>query len=178
MVTDPTTGNPTTGPLLDWWYVHAGYAGLKDGISRSWDVPMGIEIEAQPAERSEPILPPDRPWEQDGGGPVTSFIFKDGLYIIDYTTPAGLCRAQSEDGYNWTKPEFGAVEFEGSTKNNIVTTRYGRIFEDPSAPPEERSTLGARWRRPGHLFHLQGWSVHHRLHDTRRPLPGAKRRWL
>ena len=138
MATDPTTGNPTTGPLLDWWYVHAGYAGFKDGISRSWDVPMGIEIEAQPAERSEPILPPDRPWEQDGGGPVTSFIFKDGLYIIDYTTPAGLCRAQSEDGYNWTKPEFGAVEFEGSTKNNIVTTRYGRIFEDPSAPPEER----------------------------------------
>ncbi len=138
MVTDPTTGNLTTGPLLDWWYVHAGYAGFKDGISRSWDVPMGIEIEAQPAERSEPILPPDRPWEQDGAGPVTSFIFKDGLYIIDYTTPAGLCRAQSEDGYNWTKPEFGAVEFEGSTKNNIVTTRYGRIFEDPSAPPEER----------------------------------------
>ena len=46
MVTDPTTGNPTTGPLLDWWYVHAGYMGFNDGTSKSWDVPMGIEIEA------------------------------------------------------------------------------------------------------------------------------------
>ena len=139
MVTDPTTGNSTTGPLLDWWYVHAGYMGFKDGTSKSWDVPMGIEIEAQPAQKSDPILPPDRPWEQDGGHrSVTSFKVKDGRYTIDYYTPAGLCRAESEDGYNWTKPELGAVEFEGSTKNNIVSTKYFRIFEDPSAPPEER----------------------------------------
>ena len=141
MVTDPTTGNPTTGPLLDWWYVHAGYMGFKDGASKSWDVPMGIEIEAQGAEKSDPILLPDRPWEKEGSGPVTSFYVKNGRYIIDYYTPAGLCRAESEDGYNWTKPELGAVEFEGSTRNNIITTKYARIFEDPSAPPDRNNHL-------------------------------------
>ena len=37
------------------------------------------------------------------------------------------------------------VEFGGSTKNNIVTTKYSRIFEDPSAPPAERfKAIGAR----------------------------------
>ena len=145
MVTDSTTGKSTTGPLLDWWYVHAGYMGFKDGISKSWDVPMGVEIEAQPAEMSDPILQPDRPWEKEKCGPVTSFFVKEGRYIIDYYSPGGLCRAESEDGYNWTKPDLGVVDFGGSAKNNIITTKYSRIFEDPSAPPEERfKAIGSR----------------------------------
>ncbi|MDE0106874.1 MAG: hypothetical protein OXN96_03650 [Bryobacterales bacterium] len=32
----------------------------------------------------------------------------------------GVCYAVSRDGIEWTKPELGLVEFEGSTANNIV----------------------------------------------------------
>lgn len=32
----------------------------------------------------------------------------------------GVCYAVSKDGIEWTKPELGLVEFEGSTANNIV----------------------------------------------------------
>ena len=139
MIIDPITGYPTTGPLLDWWYVHAGYMGFKDGESRTWDAPSGIEIEVQAADTSDPLILPDQPWERDGHGAVGSFYEKNGTYIMYYrANPGGLCRAESEDGFNWTKPELGAVEFEGSKANNIASTSHGRVFEDSSAPPEER----------------------------------------
>ena len=31
-----------------------------------------------------------------------------------------VCYAESRDGINWVKPDLGIVEFEGSTKNNII----------------------------------------------------------
>ena len=58
----------TSGPLLDWFYVHAGYVNYKSGFAERWDVPEGIEIAVQPAEKSEPLILPDRPWEQHGIG--------------------------------------------------------------------------------------------------------------
>ena len=131
-------GQLTSGPLLDWWYVHAGYMGFRDGTSKSWDAPLGIEIAVQPAAKSDPVLVPDRPWERGGIGAVGSFYRQDGRYVMYYRgDPGGLCRAESEDGLHWTKPELGAVEFEGSKRNNIVGDYY-RVFEDPSAPPSER----------------------------------------
>ncbi len=130
--------HPVSGPLLDWWYVHAGYVGFKDGTSKAWDAPLGIEIEAQPAAKSDPIMVPDRPWERDGLGSVGSFYHQDGRYVMYYRAePGGLCKAESDDGINWTKPELGAVEFEGSKRNNIVGDYY-RVFEDPAASPAER----------------------------------------
>ncbi len=140
MVIDPVTGNSTTGPLLDWTYVHAGYMGFENGASRPWDAPVGIEIEVQEAEeKSSPLILPDRSWERDGTGAVGSFYQKDGRYIMYYRAyPGGLCRAESDDGFNWKKPKLGAVEFEGSKANNIVSTSYSRVFEDSSAPPQER----------------------------------------
>ena len=128
MVNDSITGNSTTGPLLDWWYVHAGYMGFKDGISKSWDVPMGVEIEAQPAEKSEPILQPDRPWEKEKCGPVTSFFVKEGRYIIDYYSPGGLCRAESEDGYNWTKPDLGLYDISRDMPHLKTTGKHNNVI--------------------------------------------------
>ncbi len=76
----------------------------------------------------------DRPWE---GNSCTSFaVFQDGdIYRMYYlgrqfvTTEAGLdeaphpdfvCYAESSDGISWERPELGLVEFNGSSRNNII----------------------------------------------------------
>ena len=63
---ESTSAKPASGPLLDWWYVHAGYVSFDSGTAELWDAPQGIEIAVQPAEKSEPILVADRPWEDRG----------------------------------------------------------------------------------------------------------------
>ena len=57
---------PTSGPLLDWFYVHAGYMNKDNGVPVVWDVPRGIEIEVQPGEKTDRIVAPDQPWERTG----------------------------------------------------------------------------------------------------------------
>lgn len=135
----------TSGPLLDWFYIHAGYVNYKRGFAEQWDVPQGIEIEIQPAEKSAPLIVPDKPWERNGLGYTSGTYFRDGKYIMHYFAYTGChCIAESQDGFHWTKPELGLVEFEGSKKNNIIycgPAAAGHIFEDPSAPPEERFKL-------------------------------------
>ncbi|MEA3364638.1 MAG: hypothetical protein U9Q79_03270, partial [Candidatus Hydrogenedentes bacterium] len=48
--------------------------------------------------------------------------------------------AISKDGVHWEKPSLGAVEWQGSTENNIVVwaQREGTVLVDPKAPPERR----------------------------------------
>ena len=132
----------TTGPLLDWFYVSAGYVTFRSGIAEQWDSPSGIEIEVQQAEKSDPILEPDRPWEEGGIASVKGITRRNGRYEMYYSTISGCqCLAVSEDGAAWTKPDLGVVEFDGSTRNNIVARGpglTGYVFEDPSAPPGER----------------------------------------
>ena len=43
---------PTSGPLLDWFYVHAGYMNEDRGTPVVWDAPRGVEIEVQPGEKN------------------------------------------------------------------------------------------------------------------------------
>ena len=117
------TSRLTSGPLLDWFYIHAGYTSYRTGSTELWDVPQGIEIVAQPAEKSQPLIVPDRPWEQKGIGYTSGTYYKDGKYIMHYFSYNGYhCIAESENGFKWTKPELGLIEFEGSNKNNIVNT--------------------------------------------------------
>src|SRR5258706_147939 len=72
----------TSGPLLDWFYVHAGYVNYKNGLAERWDVPEGIEIAVQPAEKSDALIVPDRPWEEKGIGYTSGTYFRDGQYIM------------------------------------------------------------------------------------------------
>ena len=61
--------------------------------------------------------------------------------------PTGvICYAESHDGINWVRPDLGLVEYNGSSKNNIIfNTQDGRLpvdsfqpFKDanPNAPPD------------------------------------------
>ena len=63
-------------------------------------------------------------------------------FIADILCPERyyLCYAYSSDGINWTKPELGIYEVDGSSANNIVFGgRLGStIFIDPTASPSSR----------------------------------------
>ena len=75
----------------------------------------------------------DRPWEGNMCGYVTVFqdgdrcrmyykgeslTIKDGKCVDDH--PLLIAYAESADGIRWHRPELGLLEFEGSTRNNIV----------------------------------------------------------
>ena len=112
----------------------------------------------------------DKPWEGDGSE-FPNVVFdtdKDGkrlyrMYYVGWNWSRDVlespkipdassyniytCYAESRDGINWMRPELGAVEFEGSKKNNILasfetpTWKYNFfVFKDgnPACPPEER----------------------------------------
>lgn len=97
----------------------------------------------------------DEPWEGNSCAYVTVFedegIFRMYYRGADYdqktgkpTHPEFTCYAESKDGINWTKPELGLFEFNGSKKNNIVWQGIGTHnftpFKDknPNSPPDAR----------------------------------------
>ena len=65
-------------------------------------------------------------------------------YVGKYKRTDGLLYAVSEDGINWTKPDLGLVDFDGSARNNIVmsTATHGLhgagVLFDPDDPDPER----------------------------------------
>lgn len=102
------------------------------------------------------VLTADKPWEGNTSAYFT--VFQDGdLYRMYYrgshwdekarkeTHREVTCYAESKDGVNWTKPNLGLFEFNGSKENNIVWddtdgTHNFAAFKDknPKAPPESR----------------------------------------
>lgn len=106
----------------------------------------------QPAEV---VLVTDKPWE--GNTCAYYSLFQDGdLYRMYYrgshadeatrrsAHPQVTCYAESRDGINWTRPNLGLHEWEGSKQNNIVLKGLGAhcfvAFRDdnPDCPPEAR----------------------------------------
>ena len=67
---------------------------------------------------------------------------EDGRYHLLYYQGRHVAYAVSEDAYRWTRPPLGVIERNGSKENNLVTDVGGdllkAVFEDPTAPPEER----------------------------------------
>ena len=104
----------------------------------------------------------DRPWE---GNACTSFaVFRDGgIYRMYYiarqfiTTKDGLdenphpdfvCYAESSDGIDWVRPELGLVEFEGSSRNNIVLSSEKHAFPVRAFCALQGREPGGGCRRP------------------------------
>ena len=97
----------------------------------------------------EVVLTFDQPWE----GPFCGYftvITDEGKFRMYYRGWPDLekgdytCLAESEDGINFTRPNVGIFEFEGSTENSIVWAGPGchnfTPFKDtnPDCKPEER----------------------------------------
>ncbi|MBL8131462.1 MAG: hypothetical protein JNL42_06365 [Anaerolineae bacterium] len=172
------------GPHLftDWRYVRPGQVrwegatgqdvslfateGEPDFVQAvALDVPSGIRLVAQPAQRIGPVLRPTRPWERTFG--PSCLMLEGGKYRLwceglpdDYwknptpgmgtTLDTGwgnlLSYFESDDLEHWTRPDLHILDYDGAPTNILYggplspKTGYhgGGVFVDPSAPPAER----------------------------------------
>jgi hypothetical protein len=142
------TSDDKVEPFLDWFGIWPGAVGYEpDG--RAWlsDIPEGVRLSVQPAERSEPFLKPEMPWEM--GGLSHFSIHRDGeRYRMWYSANAPkdgafMLYAESVDGIRWERPDLNLHEFRSSRKNNVVAPGHPgeSVFIDLSAPAEERYKL-------------------------------------
>ena len=153
-------------PFVDWYGIFASHRKEEaDGRVWSQEPPRGVKLRVEPAEKSAVFFDEERPWEQQARPHINTMLYEDGRYRLWYgvriegdITKNYVCYAESEDGFTWERPELGLVEYEGSTRNNIICAgdahHLGAIFADPSAPPEERYkgiSPGGRYYRDGKL---------------------------
>ena len=122
-----------------------------------------IELKVHQPRPEEVVLVTDKPWEGNTCAYYT--VFQDGdIYRMYYrgshydeTTkraahPEVVCYAESRDGVQWTKPELGIVEWNGSKANNIVWDGIGIHcfvpFKDanPACSPDAKYKAIARGR--------------------------------
>ena len=136
-------------PLLSYARVFAGASRYDEaGNAHPFHAPEGICLKFTPAEKSDVVVAMDRPWERMMICHVT--VRRDqGKYRMWYGARSGpppdeqfLCYAESEDGFQWEKPELSLYEFEGSKKNNICLVgphaMRGSVFIDENPDATER----------------------------------------
>ncbi len=108
--------------------------------------PYGIRFKVHPAARSQPLLEVERPWES-GGVQLGTVLQEGGRYRAwgqagwgDLHTRGKpyFCYYESEDGLHWQRPACGVFPIDGDVQHNVLDTRGGTVFMDPSAPPAER----------------------------------------
>ncbi|MBN1341620.1 MAG: hypothetical protein JXQ73_03020 [Phycisphaerae bacterium] len=135
-------------------------------------------------EPRNPLFKEDKPWEPRFDNLYANVLFDgdDGLYkcwyspfLIDQRTTSvprdkrdgvdyikvkpnaremGVCYAASKDGLTWVKPELGIVEFDGSTRNNIVYRKPhgGGVFKDlHETDPARRFKMFTKSDEPGDM---------------------------
>jgi hypothetical protein len=122
------------------------------------DTPFGIRIVQEAAERTQPWLVSDQPWEKSVSSPTV--LYDEGRYRCWYsagltgepqkttvdqgqvmeTSGSALAYAESQDGFTWTKPSFKIHSFRGWRENNLASPFHngGSVFRDDHGPPEER----------------------------------------
>jgi hypothetical protein len=159
----------------DWRHVNHGYPGWVNAEEQPMplfgegplpathfnrgDIPYGVRLQAYPAERTAPVLQPERPWEGLIFSPTV--LYEDGRYRLWYESVAPnamseralpghhnlLCYAESTDGVTWTRPDYDLLAYEGHARTNIVfggelAGPHGfhgsGVFRDDAAPVAER----------------------------------------
>ena len=110
---------------------------------RPWGIGLKVFV---PDYKTGPVFTVERPWEE-GGINILTVIKEEGIYRAWGSTGWGdlssrgstfFCYFESTDGMNWKRPSLHLVEAYGSRDNNIMDTRGGTVFVDPSAPVQER----------------------------------------
>ncbi|MBI4580173.1 MAG: hypothetical protein HY718_10755 [Planctomycetes bacterium] len=142
-----------------WYYVRPGQPDWQDdaGVSRYAkrlaypadalhytyeDRPHGVRLRAEAAQRTGPVIAPERPWEQRGIS-VSTLLLDEGRYRLwaasrDKNLKWRGVYYESADGRNWQRPNLGQVEFEGSRDNNLLAFNAESVFKDPAGPAAER----------------------------------------
>ena len=125
----------------------------------------GVERVLHSPTRQDVALEPEHPWEVGGLSYLIAFPdqgkyrgwYRADPLLQDSDFNSITCYAESDDGINWTKPNVGLIEFNGSKDNNIVWTEPGinlAPFKDgnPDAKPEEQYKAFIRVRRVMHAL--------------------------
>ncbi len=144
-----STMNLVPQPFLDWYGVWPGHTAIdQSGEVWSQDRPLGVSLRVQEARKSEIFIHPEHPWEQGTLSPCCVLADEGLLKLWYYSCGADsddstcLAYAESEDGFNWRRPQLGLQQYRGSTQNNLLFPvedfELQSVFIDPSAPPEER----------------------------------------
>ena len=150
----------------------------------------GVRLELHRPTRREVVFRSDAAWE--GNGSAYQSVFQDGdRFLIYYrgghhpnskayqaskNSWETLCVAESKDGINWTRPELGIVEFDGSTKNNLILDKamveeirgspaHTAVFKDtnPDCPDSERYKIVIVGRPRGLYLMVSADGFHFRL---------------
>jgi len=117
---------------------------------RTYDMPRGLRLVAQPAQRRGPLFAERQPWEATGVSAVTLLPDTDGFrlwgHCQDEDKHRRPCCFESKDGYQWTRPKLKLAGGNGNSGSNLLEKLPGDfVFRDPAAPPEERyKTIGLR----------------------------------
>ena len=121
----------------------------------------GAELRLHRPEQREVVFTCDKPWEGDCSG-LAVYIQDGDTYRMYYCAGrwplqrTNFCYAQSKDGIQWTRPELGLVEFDGSKKNNIMLPgEGGNLFvpfkdANPNSKPEEQYKALGHLGEPAH----------------------------
>ncbi len=141
------------------------------------------ELKAHQPEAKEVVLVCDAPWEGNTSAYFTVFrdderfrmYYRGWHYSEGHKAPAHAefaCSAESANGIQWTKPDLGLFEFNGSKANNIVwagpgATHNFTVFKDgnPDCLPAARyKALGGAQKGKKGLIALQSadgirWSL-------------------
>ena len=124
-----------------------------------------------------PVLYFDKPWEGVFCGYCT--IIKDkGLFRVYYrglpkdgkdgSNAETTCIAESQDGIQWTKPELGIYEIEGSKKNNVILANDApsshnfspMLDANPKAKPGEKYKALAGEDKAGLRAYVSSDGIH------------------
>ncbi len=82
--------------------------------------------QATKANNGQPVIVADKPWEDPDIFRLGSVIHDGGKFKMRYQLNSSNCGyAESEDGLNWTKPNLGFYEYQGSWSNNILVDFKG-----------------------------------------------------
>lgn len=157
---------PVPTPFIDWYGIWPSHRKEEaDGRTWSQEPPRGLKLTIEQAKKSDEFLKKEQPWELNSNMRLITLLQEDGRlrlwYSLNRISAIGegcVCYAESEDGFNWERPNLGLVEYEGSTDNNIVVDGSKNclhsLFIDPVAPPEERYkavTPAGQYYRDGKL---------------------------
>ncbi|HEV7406462.1 MAG TPA: hypothetical protein VGO11_26160 [Chthoniobacteraceae bacterium] len=108
----------------------------------------GVTRRIQPLVKNaeNPVLRPERPWEENFALPISAFYDPDEQRYRMWYRPGHdkfrLAYATSPDGIQWDRPNLGLEEYKGSRENNIVPIysgpAWGGVLKDVRDPDPAR----------------------------------------
>lgn len=122
----PTVNDPLAGPSRGPWrrlFLDAAVVEQSAGLTRTFHAAEKFS--------GNPIIRADKPWEATAAiaGPYVygTVIWEGGKLRMWYqllNKGNHIGYAESRDGLEWTKPELGIVEYNGSRANNLVVSAF------------------------------------------------------